>query len=360
MTYEPYPNPQPDNQPPPGYYQQPPAPQQSRAIGITSMVLGILAILLAFIPIIGVVSFLLGLAAIGLGIYAVVKVKGKGQGIAGIITGALGVIVALVVTLITGAIFSVIEEDMQNNPEYYENELEDLEDFEDMMENTGSENADGSGLPDSPTAYSSLTIVGDEEALPVGEDGEVSVVAISQAEDSPMFPFIVQNQTDQAVSSIKVSGRAYDGDDQTLGSGSSYSTSPHVVLPGEYAFGYLYLDTSERDLPEGVTIPDLKIDYTEGLESYESSVAVDIENFEELSSGDITGDVSNPHEIDVHVPVSVDTLCVTSDESLIYDNTYSDNDTLTAGDTSTWTLSYYDDAPDCAIRMISAVGRDNG
>ena len=70
MTYEPYPV-QPDPYTSGSYPPPPPAPQ-GKGFGIASMIVGIVAILLAFIPIIGLVSFVLGLVAIGLGIFAVI------------------------------------------------------------------------------------------------------------------------------------------------------------------------------------------------------------------------------------------------------------------------------------------------
>ena len=43
-------------------------------------------------------------------------------------------------------------------------------------------------LPDTPQAYSALTIIGDESALPAGSDGEVSVVAISEPDGEHLVP----------------------------------------------------------------------------------------------------------------------------------------------------------------------------
>lgn len=358
MTYEPYPPP-PEQGPPPGYYQQPPPtpPQQSKGIGITAMVLGIIAVLLAFIPIIGLVSFLLGLVAIGLGIYATVKYKGRGQGIAGTITGGVALIVALVVTLFTGAIFSIVEEEMRNNPEFYDTELEELLEDADTDVNATDADADEVAGPNSPYAHSALTIIGDEDALPEGEDGEVSIVAIDQ-EETASFAFVLQNRTDEVISRVDVSGRAYDKDDETLGSGSAYFVSPSVVEPGGYAIGYIYVDTSETSLPEGSTIPDVNIDYVEGIDPYESIIGLDIENVEELSSGDLTGDVSNPHDIPVEGPFSIETVCISKDDKVLHDEAFADRDSLESGDSTTWTLSFYRAAPDCEVRLLSASGYD--
>ena len=358
MTYEPYPV-QPDPYGSVGYPPQPPAPQQQRGFGIASMVVGIISLLLAFIPFIGFVSFLLGLVAIGLGIFAVVKWRGRGQGIAGIITGAVSLIVALVVTLIASAFVSILEEELQNPEDFFEMDPDEIEEFLEVPAEDIDAASEGSDdLLDTPLAYSSLTIIGDEEALPEGEAGEVSVVAMSASDHNTTFPFIVHNQTDEAISRIEVSGRAVDDDGGTLGTGSSLDVSPNVVLPGEYAFGYVYLDSSDRELPAGASIPELRVDFTEGIDRYESIVSLDIENFEELSNGDITGDVANPHDIPVSSSVAINTVCLSDDDQVTHGNTYSDSDSVDAGDSSTWTLSFYRDTPECTVRLLSAHGYD--
>lgn len=193
MTYEPYPV-QPDPYGSGGYPPQPPAPQQRRGFGIASMVVGIISLLLAFIPFIGFVSFLLGVVAIGLGIFAVAKWRGRGQGIAGIITGAVSLVVALVVTIITSAFVSILEEELQNPEEFFDMDPEEIEEFlEEPAEDVDASSQGFEDPLDTPLAYSSLTIIGDEDALPAGEAGEVSLVAMSASEYDTAFPFIVHN-----------------------------------------------------------------------------------------------------------------------------------------------------------------------
>lgn len=176
MTYEPYPV-QPDPYTSGSYPPPPPAPQ-GKGFGIASMIVGIVAILLAFIPIIGLVSFVLGLVAIGLGIFAVIKRRGKGQGIAGIITGAFSLLVAIVVTIITSAFVSIVEQELQDNEEFYDMDFEELEE---MIEGPDEDIDAAAVRPEealnTPLAYSALTIIGDETALPAGAAGEVSVMA---------------------------------------------------------------------------------------------------------------------------------------------------------------------------------------
>lgn len=216
----------------------------------------------------------------------------------------------------------------------------------------------GDDLPDTPEAYSTLTIEGDEAALPEGEEGEVSVVAISEPEsNSTSFPFIVHNRTDQAVSRVEVSGRAIGSDDATLGTGASQTVHPNVVEPGGYAFGYVYVDSSDMSLPDGASIPDLRVDLTEGLGDFENITSLDIENFEELPNGDLTGDAMNPHDEEVTGPISVDSVCLSGDERVTHSSTFADNDNVAPGEAAIWTISNYgDDMPECAVRLVGASG----
>ena len=312
-----------------------PGPTQNKRVGIAAMVTGIVALALAFIPLI-VVSFALGLIAIGLGFFAVIKGKGKRQGIAGMITGAVAIVLVL------------IGLGQQDDPEKLQRELDEA------IQNS-LEDAQHGALPEIPQAYSALTVIGDQEALPEGPVGEVAVVAISEPDNSA-FDFIIHNRTDHAVSRVEVRGTAIGPDEETLGTGSSGPVYPNVILPGDYGFGYVYVDRFERTFPAGVSLPDLRVGYTRGLDRRESIISVDIEDFEELPSGDLTGEVVNPHASTVRGPIGIDTVCLTNDDRVFHYNAYSDNDTVDAGDSSTWTLSSRGDEPQCVVRLLSAQG----
>lgn len=316
------------------------------------MVVGIVAVVLAIIPVIGTVSFLLGAIAIVLGVVAIWKKLGKGQGIAGVITGAVSVVVALVVMVIVNAAVSVVDQGLQGLKDDLQEELGGI----DEEVNEDLETAEQGAVPDTPQAYSTLTIIGDEDALPEGDDNEISIVAMSEPTSNTSFPFILQNRSDQAISRVEVSGRAIDTNDETLGTGSSHSIYPNVVLPGGYAFGYVYVDSSDHNLPAGASIPDLNIDFTEGLGQFENIIGLDIENFEELGNGDLTGDVTNPHEMTVDGPINIDTVCLSPDGQLTYDSAFADNDSVKADAASTWTISSYSETPECEVRLLSSSG----
>lgn len=220
-----------------------------------------------------------------------------------------------------------------------------------------SEDESTDELPDTPQAYSTLTVIGDESALPAGTDGEVTVVAISEPGDGTSFPFILHNGTDQAISRVEVSGRAQAADGTTLGTGASQSIEPNVVLPGGYAIGYVYIETSDYELPAGSSIPDLRIQFEEGIGDFENIITLDVENVEELESGDLVGDVSNPHDVTVGGPISVATACLTADGTVSVGSDFTDGDTVPAGSSVTWTISSFGEKPEkCAVRLLGASG----
>ena len=86
-----------------------PEPKKGNGFAIASLVLGILAILCCIID---VLSMILGIAAIVFGIIALAKKQSKGMAIAGIICGALGFIIAIILIAAAAAMAPEIEEMM--------------------------------------------------------------------------------------------------------------------------------------------------------------------------------------------------------------------------------------------------------
>jgi hypothetical protein len=100
--------------PPPSYEQPQPQPRSGSGMAITALVLGILALVTCWTVIGGV---LLGLGAIVVGLIALIRIKqgragGRGMAIGGIVTGAIGLLVAIVV-IILGV--SIINSDSGQN-----------------------------------------------------------------------------------------------------------------------------------------------------------------------------------------------------------------------------------------------------
>lgn len=116
----------------------PAPPPASKGIGIAAMVLGIVGLVLAFIPFVGLIGLALGLLAVVLGIVAVVQRTGRGQGIAGIVTGAASVVVAGTITLLLGIFASAVDDERRSRGEV------------DVVESPSPAEEDGSGPAQAP------------------------------------------------------------------------------------------------------------------------------------------------------------------------------------------------------------------
>lgn len=91
-----------------------PPEQPRKGLGIAAMVLGIIALVFSIIPVIAALTFILGPLAVVLGIIALIKRRGRGQGITGVITGAIGTVVAIIGFVIASALVAAVDEEMQN------------------------------------------------------------------------------------------------------------------------------------------------------------------------------------------------------------------------------------------------------
>lgn len=87
------------------YNPQPAAPP-STGLAIGSLVVGIIALLLAIIPIIGMLSWILAPAGLIMGVLAVNKPAGKGLAIGGIVTSVLALLVCILWVVGMGAMFA--------------------------------------------------------------------------------------------------------------------------------------------------------------------------------------------------------------------------------------------------------------
>ena len=97
-------------------------------MGVAALVLGIVSIILAFVPCCGILALLPALIGLILGIVEVVKKskaqQPKGKGVAGIILSVLAIIIAIVwwllsAVLIAGSAAEEIENITTNTSDYY-------------------------------------------------------------------------------------------------------------------------------------------------------------------------------------------------------------------------------------------------
>lgn len=92
--------------------------------------------------------------------------------------------------------------------------------------------------------------------LPLGENGEVSVVAFSAGSGFGNFPVVVRNNTGQDVSEVKVNVAIRDAAGSLIAAGDVQPhMSPRYVRAGGVAIGHFYLG-------QDVVIPDgAKVDF---------------------------------------------------------------------------------------------------
>jgi hypothetical protein len=228
------------------------------------------------------------------------------------------------------------------------------EDAAEVDEEVVDEPEPASDLPDSPQAHTSLYTDGVEPALDA-TDGEVAVAAIAPVDDSGSFPMIVHNGTDQPISRVEVSGAAVGSDGATVSSGSSQGFEPNVIEPGGIGIGYVYVS---YDLPDGLTLEQISIDYTTGLGDFENIVGVDVTDVS--SSADrVTGTLTNPHDVGIDGPVSVGLACLDDAGALMgVHSTFADRDAIDSGGSSTFTVESYGRPLDCAGIILGASGFD--
>lgn len=166
--------------PPPGYPGYHPPPER-KGLGIAAMVLGIVALVLAFVPFVAIISFLLGPLAVILGVVGLVKRRGRGQAITGIVTGAIGLLIAIIGFLIFGALLSSIDEDAQQTQGNLETETDGPAAGSDEEEVSGDSLEEQEGDQETEEGGAAS----DEDAPAENDEGEL--VAEEQADGGETF-----------------------------------------------------------------------------------------------------------------------------------------------------------------------------
>ncbi|MCS5723049.1 DUF4190 domain-containing protein [Herbiconiux sp. CPCC 203407] len=104
-------------QPQPG--QQPPGPQPGgTALATTALILGIVTIVLAFVPILNLLAVFVGIAALVVGLIAVnrARSRGKGKALTGAILGGVGTVLSIVLIVVYTVIgVSALVESVESN-----------------------------------------------------------------------------------------------------------------------------------------------------------------------------------------------------------------------------------------------------
>ena len=82
------------------------APPASNGLAITSLVLGIVGLLMAFLPVIGMISWILAPAGLITGFMAVNKPTGRGLAIGGLVTSGIALVICILWVVGMGALMA--------------------------------------------------------------------------------------------------------------------------------------------------------------------------------------------------------------------------------------------------------------
>jgi hypothetical protein len=86
-------------------------PKRGNGWGVTALVLGVIAVVLSFIPVVNIAGIVLGALAAVFGIIGLVlKGRSKGTSIAGLILGVVAIVIASIVLAITAATVSAVDD----------------------------------------------------------------------------------------------------------------------------------------------------------------------------------------------------------------------------------------------------------
>ncbi len=79
-------------------------PQPTNGLAIAALVLGIVSVLIVWIPFVGLFGTLLAIVGLVLGILALRRAGGKGLAIGGIVTSGISLVITLLYLLLFGAL----------------------------------------------------------------------------------------------------------------------------------------------------------------------------------------------------------------------------------------------------------------
>jgi len=223
---------------------------------------------------------------------------------------------------------------------------------DDTAQESPDESAEGASVE--PSTSPLLNIKGNFE-IPAGEDGALSIVIIGEPDPaSGTVPVVIRNMTTSPLTNLAVSGTARDGAGGLMGSGSSQGFAPELVNPGEWAFGYVFIDGVKA-------AKDTEFDFTAtGNEPDDLLSSVDVEVVEvALTKGNfgdnLTGILKNPTDAEVSGPVDVSVACFDKSGALISTQSgYADSDSLPPGGTSSFSVDLFEEP--CEFFAVGSSG----
>lgn len=137
------------------------AEKKKSGLGLASLILGIISVVICWIPVLNVLCYILGILAVVFAIVCFVKKASVGKAIAGIICGGLSLIIAIAWTALIGTAVNEVAKEAKNNPD-----VEDI--FKDIEDNLDDIDFDTDS--DSKTAKIGKAFKFDNFEITVGED----------------------------------------------------------------------------------------------------------------------------------------------------------------------------------------------
>ena len=186
-----------------------------------------------------------------------------------------------------------------------------------------------------------------------GEPDEVSVVQIGPLEKpgiGALLLFAFRNNTPEAISHVDWSATARSGG-SVVATGSSQGTTPSVVQPGEVGLSYIYFESGES-IPEGT---EYEFDVSPSPADTSSYNTAPMTVTEANLVGDaIVGAAVNDTGADTAGPYSVGVYCFEGDNIVGQLGGFTEQDTLAAEATGSFTVSLYGDS--CPTYAVGVSG----
>lgn len=242
-----------ENNPQHVYIQQ--SPKAKNGLGTTALVLGIIAVVFAFIPIVGMFFAIpLGILALifgGIGVFRAFRGKASNKGVA-----ISGTTLAVVSFVVMGVMSAAVYNAANPNPPVAQSQ----------QQSTGG-GGNGGGSQQEKTAGIGDTVTSGDIAFTIHEVTESDTVGegFMATDAKGVFKAVevtMENTGSNAATMMSMSHYAYDAD------GNEYQTSPDAVMgdspfleqtnPGQSVEGSLYYD-----VPEGTELVEVK--FTGGM-----------------------------------------------------------------------------------------------
>jgi hypothetical protein len=185
--------------------------------------------------------------------------------------------------------------------------------------------------------------------LPDGDDG-LSLILSGKLDRSGSVPVIVRNNTEEALIRIAVQGTAKSSG-KLVGTGADQGLHPNLVMPGEFAFGYVYFESTKFPA-------NTKYAFTVNAESadeasFETILDVVVTRAELVPGnfGDnVVGFVRNPYDTDVGGPIDVSLICMNDSGELTgHEGSFTNKDGAAPGEKLSFRIDVFEDCPNFIV-----------